>query len=82
MLSNVNRRLVNLFPTERFHQLLAIPLVAFTLAASLLAMVQPVSAQSNADSCATEGAVADPDNNPGLVADCEALLASSGCPGG
>ena len=39
-----------------------------------MALVQPAYAQSGASHCATGGAVADAENNPGLVADCEALL--------
>ena len=34
------------------------------------------SQQDEASACAADGAVPDPDNNPGLVADCEALLAA------
>ena len=34
-----------------------------------------VSAQQTS-ACATDGAVSDPDNNPGLVSDCETLLAA------
>ena len=45
----------------------------------LAALVMPTisaSAASSTGSCATEGAVSDADENPGLVADCEALLAA------
>ena len=38
--------------------------------------VGTVLATSASSDCATGGAVADADNNPGLVSDCEALLAS------
>ena len=34
------------------------------------------SQQGGASACADDGAVPDPDNNPGLVADCETLLAA------
>ena len=44
--------------------------------AALLALVHPASAQSDVGSCATGGVVADAEDNPGLVSDCEALLAS------
>ena len=41
-----------------------------------LAPIQPAFAQGEADSCANGGAVGDAENNPGLVSDCEALLAA------
>ena len=44
--------------------------------AALLALVYPAYAQSEVGSCAGGGAVADTANNPGLVSDCDALLAS------
>ena len=75
-MSAVNRRLVKLFPTSRFRRLLAIPLVALTLAAALQALVLPVYSQIDAGSCAVGGAVVADDDNPGLVSDCEALLAA------
>ncbi len=56
-MSAVNRRLVKLFPTSRFRRLLAIPLVALTLAAALQALVLPVYSQIDAGSCAVGGAV-------------------------
>ncbi len=45
-------------------------------AAAGLVGVGPVLATSATSDCATGGAVFDADNNPGLVSDCEALLAS------
>ena len=44
-------------------------------ALAFLLLVHPASAESDAASCATGGAVEDAANNPGLVADCDALLA-------
>ena len=44
--------------------------------AALLLLVHPASAQSDVGSCATGGVVADAEDNPGLMSDCEALLAS------
>ena len=48
---------------------------ALALLAVTLLVANPALAQSDAASCATEGAVADAADNPGLVADCDALLA-------
>ena len=48
---------------------------ALTLLAAALLVADPAFAQSDTASCATEGAVADAADNPGLVADCDALLA-------
>ena len=42
----------------------------------MLVIVHPASAQTDTSSCATGVAVPDAANNPGLVSDCEALLAS------
>ncbi len=54
---------------------LAITLVAaLGLLAATLVLSQSAHAQQ-ASECATGGAVTDPANNPGLVSDCEALLA-------
>ena len=61
---------------KRFHSLLPILLVALAFVASLLAVVQLAYAQSGVSQCASGGAVADAVNNLGLIADCEALLAS------
>ena len=62
-------------PTKRSYPLLALQLATLTLTAALLLLVRPASAQVDRP-CATQGAVADADNNPGLVSDCEALLAA------
>ena len=57
--------------------LLAIALVILALLSAWLVLVSPASAQSDEPTtCASGGAVPAPDNNPGLVSDCEALLAS------
>ncbi len=57
--------------------LLAVAVVILALLSAWLVLVSPASAQSDEPTtCASGGAVADPDNNPGLVSDCEALLAS------
>ena len=54
----------------------AIAVAALILIAAVLVPAHPASAQSNPASCAAGGAVADPANNPGLVSDCDALLAA------
>ena len=46
------------------------------LLGATLALVLTAYAQSEAATCTTGTAVPDPANNPGLVSDCEALLAS------
>ena len=46
------------------------------LIAAVLVPVQPASAQGNTASCADGGAVSDAANNPGLVSDCDTLLAA------
>ena len=57
--------------------LLAVAVVILALLSAWLVLVSPASAQSDdAPTCANGGAVPGPDNNPGLVSDCEALLAS------
>ena len=50
------------------------PMLLLVLAALVMPTVS-ASAAASTGSCATEGAVSDADDNPGLVADCEALLA-------
>ena len=50
-------------------------LVALTLAAAVLAFAQPAHAQSGTGPCATGGPIPNPQSNPGLVSDCETLLA-------
>ena len=54
----------------------AIAVAALILIAAVLVPAHPASAQSNPASCAAGGSVADPANNPGLVSDCDALLAA------
>ena len=54
----------------------AIAVAALILIAAVLVPAHPASAQSDPTSCAAGGAVADPANNPGLVSDCDALLAA------
>ena len=55
----------------------AIAMVTLVLLAATLTFVRSASAQStDAPTCSTGAAVSDPDDNPGLVSDCEALLAS------
>ena len=51
------------------------PMLLLLLAALVVPTVS-ASAQPTMGSCATDGAVSEPDDNPGLVADCEALLAA------
>ena len=53
----------------------ALAVVALILLAGVLVTIRPALAQTS-NTCATGTAVPDPDNNPGLVSDCEALLAS------
>ena len=45
------------------------------LLAVTLVVAHPAYAQTDTASCATEGAVADAADNPGLVTDCDTLLA-------
>ena len=52
--------------------------VGLTLVVALLILDPSAYAQSGNHSCANAGAVADADSNPGLVSDCEALLAGAG----
>ena len=54
----------------------AIAAVVLIVMAALLALVHPAYAQGEIGFCAGGGAVADAANNPGLVSDCETLLAS------
>ena len=49
---------------------------ALTLLAAALLVADPAFAQSDTASCATGGAVAGSADNPGLVADCDTLLAA------
>ena len=51
---------------------LGIAIVLFGVAAAFA----PSVVLATEDACASEGAVPDPDNNPGLVSDCAALLAA------
>ena len=44
------------------------------LLVAMMALAHPASAEGDAASCATGGAVPDAANNPGLVSDCDALL--------
>ena len=43
--------------------------------AAVFVLVNPASAQRGGTTCSTAGAVSDADNNPGLVSDCNTLLA-------
>ena len=54
----------------------AVAVVVLGAAAAGLVGVGAVLATSASSDCATGGAVADAANNPGLVSDCEALLAA------
>ena len=61
----------------RLHMPPAIAVVALALLAAVFVLVNPVSAQRGvAASCSTGGAVSDAANNPGLVSDCDTLLAA------
>ena len=64
--------LVMIVPLYRFLVLVA---AALTLLAVMLATAYAVYAQNGDYSCAAGEAVIEPDNNPGLVSDCTALLA-------
>ena len=59
-------------PLNRFLVLVA---AALTLLTVMLATAYAVYTQSGDYSCAAGEAVVEPDNNPGLVSDCTALLA-------
>ena len=72
----VNRSLVGISLYKSFHRLPAILGGVLILAAALFPPANIASAQGNAGTCSTGGAVADVANNPGLVSDCEALLAA------
>ena len=61
---------------NRFPILRALALGALALLVAMLVLIHPASAESDAASCATGGAVEDAANSPGLVSDCEALLAA------
>ena len=50
--------------------------ITLALLVAVLVPDHPASAQSDASPCAAGGAVAVPANNPGLVSDCDALLAA------
>ena len=52
----------------------ALAVVALILLAGVLVTIRPALAQTS-NTCPAGTAVPDPDNNPGLVSDCEALLA-------
>ena len=60
----------------RFPVLATAVVVALVLIAAMTVLAIAVYAQSNGASCASGTVVPDPANNPGLVSDCEALLAS------
>ena len=64
-----------MLPTGNCRWIIALSAAMSVLAVTLFAPFQTVSAQGNPGSCATGGAVADAAKNPGLVSDCEALLA-------
>ena len=71
--------------TPLFSRLPILPVaavVALGLLAVTLLAVHPVSAQSGSISCVGGNAVPDADNNPGLLADCDALLAALDTLGG
>ena len=54
----------------------AVALATLVLLAATFTVVRSASAQStDTPTCSTGAAVPDPANNPGLVSDCEALLA-------
>ena len=61
--------------TVPLNRLLVLVAAALTLLAVMLATAYVVYAQSGNYSCAAGEAVIEPDNNPGLVSDCTALLA-------
>ena len=61
---------------DRFQMLPAIAAGALALLSVMLVTVHPAHAQSSTTSCTPGGAVPDAANNPGLVSDCEALLAA------
>ena len=63
-------------PAVRFHMPPATAVIALALLAAAMLIGRPVAAQSDSSSCAAEGAVADAANNPGLVSDCNILLAA------
>ncbi|MYB49426.1 MAG: hypothetical protein F4X72_09235, partial [Dehalococcoidia bacterium] len=52
----------------------AVAIATLVLLAATLTIARSASAQSaDTPTCSTGAAVPDPDNNPGLVSDCEAL---------
>ena len=61
---------------NRFPILRVVAIGALALLVAMLALIHPASAEDDDTPCATGGAVEDAANNPGLVSDCEALLAA------
>ena len=68
--------MVKVVTQDRFLMPSAFAGAVLAVMAALLALVHPVHAQGDVGSCAAGRAVADAANNPGLVSDCETLLAS------
>ena len=64
-----------MLPHNRLPKFLAIAVGATALLAAVLVPVHPASAQSDTAACVAGGAVSDAANNPGLVSDCDTLLA-------
>ncbi len=72
----VQRVLAAFSPHVRFIKTSVMTIVALTLVSALLVGANPTSAHYEPSSCADGGAVADAANNPGLVSDCDVLLAA------
>ena len=62
--------------STRYYRISAINSAGTSSASNIATATTESLEQPTADMCATGGAVSDADNNPGLVSDCEALLAA------
>ena len=62
--------------STRFHVIPAFAVGALLLIAAVLVPAHPAFAQSDTAACVAGGAVSDAANNPGLVSDCDTLLAA------
>ena len=61
---------------NRFHMPPTITVGVLAFLAAMLLVAHPASAQSDTAACVAGGAVSDAANNPGLVSDCDTLLAA------
>ena len=76
VLRSVNRSLAIRPLPNRVHIPPAMAAGALALLAAVFVLVNPASAQRGGTTCSTAGAVSDAANNPGLVSDCNTLMAA------